>query len=306
MSWGIMGVLLAFATGWLWAVGLQPNGTLLPATVASVALVASLFGAFRQARQNTGRNSVTEQNPQQPATTPVVAQNLVSSIPLTDEELRRQLEQETIRTRALIEGQESERRRISQDLHDGVGQMLTAIKIHVSELLEHPERLPEVKALIEQTRDEIRHISNNLMPNVLMDFGLYAGLKLIAKNTTLHSGLPVRLRYESSADLRLRSELEITLYRIAQEAVNNALKYARASQLEIQFLPTEQHYILRVLDNGIGVKAQPQKAKGGQGLQTMQQRATLMGGNLRIVSSLARGTRVTVRVPRGEAALASI
>jgi signal transduction histidine kinase len=220
---------------------------------------------------------------------------------LSAQQLNNQIEQDKVRTLSLIEGQESERRRISQELHDGVGQMLTAIKIHLGMATDSPEALEQAKALVEQTKDEIRNISNNLMPSVLLDFGLHAALKLLAKNTSIHSGLPLQLQYALSPEERFLPEVEITLYRIAQEAVNNAIKYARATRLSISVLRTPRHLILRVCDNGIGLKSTQQRKSeksGGLGLGTMKQRASLLGGRLDVATSLARGTRITVRIPR--------
>ncbi|RCR65586.1 ATP-binding protein [Larkinella punicea] len=225
----------------------------------------------------------------------------------TEEKYRLQIAEETVRSAGLLEGQEEERRRFARELHDGIGQMLTGLKLHAEKLKvipfpepKHRQRFEELCELIYDVIQTTRQTSHNLMPSVLGDFGLGATLQLLAEQTTRSSGIEVI--FEGDRDeSRLPPAVEIGLYRIAQEALNNAIKHAQAQKIRISWQRAPK-IVLAVEDNGKGfsVKSTPKYEKGIQpinGLENMRTRARLMNGDLTITSKLKKGTKVTVTLP---------
>jgi signal transduction histidine kinase len=225
----------------------------------------------------------------------------------TEEKYRLQIVEDTVRSAGLLEGQEEERRRFARELHDGIGQMLTGLKLHAEKLKVIPfpepkqrQRFEELCELIYDVIQTTRQISQNLMPSVLGDFGLGAALQLLTEQTARSSGIEVI--FEGVRDeKRLSPAVEIGLYRIAQESLNNAIKHADAQKIRINW-QRDPKIVLTVEDNGKGfsVKSAPKYEKGIQptnGLENMRTRARLMNGELTITSKLKKGTKVTVNLP---------
>ncbi|MGZ5585008.1 MAG: MHYT domain-containing protein [Usitatibacter sp.] len=210
-------------------------------------------------------------------------------------------------TRKLVEMQESERRRLSRELHDRVGQNLTALGINLDILrsqggaLERPElrtRLDDSIALVESTADAIENVMGELRPPLLDEHGLLAALQWHAKQFSQRTGIEVTVRGEESAK-RPRPEAEITLFRIAQEALTNVAKHAGAGHVELLLGRSDGECTLSVIDDGAGMDAA--RAHGssaqGQGIVTMRERAEAAGGRLEIRSLPNDGTHVKVGVP---------
>lgn len=227
----------------------------------------------------------------------------------TEEKYQLQLAEETIRSAALMEGQEEERRRFARELHDGIGQMLTGLKLHAEKLktttaslLDDKQRgrFAELCELIYDTIQTTRQVSHNLMPSTLSDFGLGASLYLLAEQTGRASG--VAIVYDGNREgPRLPPAVEIGLYRIAQEALNNAVKYAEAGQICIQLQQTTRQIMLTVEDDGKGFtlktssKANRQPASVS-GLDNMRTRARLLNGEISIRSKPQKGTKIKVSI----------
>ncbi|GAB3994928.1 hypothetical protein GCM10028807_33750 [Spirosoma daeguense] len=225
----------------------------------------------------------------------------------TEEKYRLQLSETTIRSAALLEGQEEERRRFARELHDGIGQMLTGLKLHAEKLkstvtLEEKQRqrFAELCDLIADTIQTTRQISYNLMPSTLSDFGLGATLHLLAEQTARSSG--VNVIFDGNREgKRLSPAIEIGLYRIAQEALHNAIKYADAQLIRITLRQDSRKLGLAVEDDGKGfsIRSLPKKENDSlivNGLDNMQTRARLLQGNLTISSRLKKGTTVKVSI----------
>lgn len=217
---------------------------------------------------------------------------------------QQQLSEQRIRMASLVQGQEDERRRLSRDLHDGIGQMLTGLKLLVENLhsvhllpVTEQRTYASLKGLVVKIIQETRHVSNNLMPPVLSDFGLEPALRYVAEQTGQESGLPVRV-FSQGADMRLDQSMEIGLYRIAQEALTNATTHSGASEIDVELRIRENRLLLAVSDNGCGVgAAQGDAVLNGQGLHNMRQRARLMDGVFRLISQPGQGTRIVVTIP---------
>ena len=225
----------------------------------------------------------------------------------TEEKYQLQLSEDTVRSAALLEGQEEERKRFARELHDGIGQMLTGLKLHAEKLkstavLDEKQRtrFAELCDLIYDIIQTTRQISYNLMPPTLGDFGLGATLRLLTEQTTRSSGIDVVFAGDQG-EQRLSPAMEIGLYRIAQEALHNAVKYADAQTIRITLQQDARKLVLAVEDNGKGFSVKP-SPKDGQilpivnGLDNMRTRARLLNGELRITSTPKKGTSVKVSI----------
>lgn len=211
-------------------------------------------------------------------------------------------EKETALTRqksqALIEGQEKERERISRDLHDGIGQLLTALRLQIGLIKNIDEvKQHELIAILDDTIIEVRRISNNSMPSVLIDFGLEAGLKhLIDYINKLTPNINIQLFYINDArEHKSPYEIRINLYRIAQEAINNALKYAKATEISVSVFRDDTSIRMQIVDNGIGIK--DEDIGKGKGMINMKERATMLNGVFEIESSPKEGTSLYIEIP---------
>jgi PAS domain S-box-containing protein len=209
----------------------------------------------------------------------------------------------------LIEAQEMERRYIAQELHDQVSSNLTALSINLSivnsqlppelsEKLGH--RLNDAQTLIETTVDRIRGMSADLSPLILEGYGLDATLRSYAQHFTERTGIAAEVQ-QKGAPVRLKSEEELALYRIVQEALTNVAKHAQASQVTIIQEMLEHTFRLVIMDNGIGFdpdNIQASAEQGTLGLLSIRDRAESIDGRLQIESSPGKGTRVIVELKR--------
>lgn len=202
---------------------------------------------------------------------------------------QQRLNEQRIRLSSVVQGQEEERKRLSRELHDGIGQMLTALKL-LSENIRSAGQLTEkdqgtfanLKALLVRTIQETRNVSNNLMPPVLSDFGLVSALRQLTDQQDKQSGTSVTLR-TSLTNERFGQPVEIGLYRIVQEAVNNAIKHAGATDIEVCLEQRLDRLFLRIADDGCGISAGP-KRNTAQGLHNMRERARLLDGTFRLTT----------------------
>jgi PAS domain S-box-containing protein len=195
---------------------------------------------------------------------------------------------------SFLNGQEEERKRLARELHDGIGQLLSALKIQLS--------MQAVSAEIQRSVDlimrETVRINNNLMPLVLQDFGLEAGLRqLIEKNRELSQA--DMYFYCDLKGMRFSPELEIGVFRITQEATSNALKYAQAQQISVQLTLQQDELLLMIEDDGLGFDpaVKMKRLEKGFGLFNMHYRAETLQGQLQIESSPGRGCLIHVVIP---------
>jgi signal transduction histidine kinase len=227
----------------------------------------------------------------------------------TEEKYQLQVAEKKVRTAALMEGQEDERRRFARELHDGIGQMLTGVRLHAEKLRQVPfpeekqrKRFEELRSLIQETIQTTRQVAFNLMPSVLGDFGLEAALQLLADQVASASGVKISFA-GSGEEKRLPPATEIALYRIGQEALHNAIKHAQATRVEVQLSRENGGAVLRIEDNGKGFnpeKTIPKQGRQlvGSGLENMRTRADLLGGDLAMASKPGKGTRVVITLEK--------
>jgi signal transduction histidine kinase len=197
---------------------------------------------------------------------------------------------------ALVQGQEEERSRLSKDIHDGAGPLLTSIKLQLSALKIEEEEKGKLKQMIDETITEMRRISYNLMPSVLLDFGVGSAIKNLVESLSKSAKCNIFFVDDTrKKDGKITPEINVALYRIAQEALNNSVKHADASTIKISITEFPEKVSLYVFDNGTGFKSDAEN-KSGSGLKNMRERVSLLNGEIFINSDDA-GTTVEVEIP---------
>ena len=219
----------------------------------------------------------------------------------TESELRRMSSQ--VRT-----AQEQERKYLSRDLHDQVGQMLTGLRMELSSMAskhadsesELTSRIVHAKGIVEQTLRLVRNIAMLLRPSMLDDLGLTPALAWLVKEISRSSGIEIEADMDPVLDL-LPDTHRTCLYRVVQEALTNVSKHAGAHTIDVSLKATGEWVIGTIADNGCGFDATAIRREG-LGLVGMEERVRELGGHVRIISTLGQGTRVEFRLPIPRAA----
>lgn len=208
-------------------------------------------------------------------------------------------------SRRVLEAQEQERRRVAIELHDELGQSLTAIKINL-QLGERfkdqapPDLYQENIRIVEDALQQVRSLATGLRPSMLDDLGLAPALKWMAEQSASRAGFVVQFHHERMLE-RLAPEIETACFRIVQEALTNITRHAQASMVQINLWHEEGDMVLTVIDDGQGFDtvAMRERATTGAslGVLGMQERATLLGGQLDIRSTPGQGSTVELRCP---------
>jgi two-component system sensor histidine kinase DegS len=221
-------------------------------------------------------------------------------------EIEKKINQQKFRSVLILEGQEEERKRIAMDIHDGIGQMLTSLKYQIESIdLNQNEKarqkIAELDHLIKDIIREVRKVTFNLKPTVLGDYGLQAGLNVfiqeIKKLTTID------LQYRTSGAIpRLPQKIENNIFRIIQEAINNAIKYSEAGRITVSLKQVENDLIITVKDDGKGfdtkiAESRSSNLDSGRGFFNMYERTEYVNGNLEIQSEPGQGTTVSLTMP---------
>lgn len=198
---------------------------------------------------------------------------------------------------AALESQESERKRVAADLHDGIGAMLSAVRMNLGTLARtesvNAETIQPVKTMLDETIESVRKISRDLLPSTLEKFGLNVALKEMCER--FQSLTEAGITYtEHGEAVPMEKSREIFVFRIVQELINNALKHAHASAISVQVTWDSQLTIV-VTDNGKGFS--PDVQPKGLGLFNMQNRARVLHGTFIIESNTSSGTKATLTVP---------
>jgi len=219
-----------------------------------------------------------------------------------------EISQQKILSAKVLEAEEQERKRIAREMHDGIGQMLTALKFNIQSINHSDEqmikvKLQEVNDLVVNLIKGVRIATFNLTPPELTDYGIASALGKMAQELQKLTGKTIQFQKKAEYDIRLDSIVESNLYRIVQEAVNNALKYAQAENILISLTQTSDMLSIVVDDDGKGfdkVKLKKQIAKDsgtGMGMTFMQERVNFIHGRLFVTSQPGKGTRITINLP---------
>ncbi|MFJ9589322.1 HAMP domain-containing sensor histidine kinase [Streptomyces acidicola] len=233
-----------------------------------------------------------------PGQRPVVAgQGEVAELIATFNTMLDRLEEERATSSArALSAQEAERRRVAQELHDEVGQTLTAVLLQLKRVAGHApsdlrEELHQVQETTRGSLDEIRRIARRLRPGVLDELGLASALKALTAEFT-SPGLTVQHHLDTDLP-RLGHETELVLYRVAQEGLTNTARHAHARRAELALNHTATGVELRIRDDGHGIGDAPE----GAGIHGMRERALLIGADLTVGSGPEGGTEVRLAVP---------
>lgn len=223
-------------------------------------------------------------------------------------DLRNSTEQLQAMSRRLVDVQESERRQFSRELHDRVGQNLTALSISLDILKTQiadngneafRSRLNDASALLESTAGAIENVMSELRPPMLDDYGLLPALQWYANEFSGRTGIQVRVDGDERMH-RLKQASEIGLFRIAQEALNNVAKHAHAKRVDITLEHSDSQFMLSISDDGAGldpVSVPAPKRRPGLGMMMMRERTQAVGGQFEVAAAPGGGTRVVVRIP---------
>jgi signal transduction histidine kinase len=208
----------------------------------------------------------------------------------------------------VIQTGDRERASIARELHDSTAQTLAALLLELSVLAgENADprlavRITTVRSIVSDVLDEVRLLAHTVHPRVLDDLGLVAALQLLARESLERGN--VLVTYDGPPKIEpIDASCASALYRVAQEAVANAIRHARAKVISIRVAAREGEVELEVTDNGIGFNAgDVERRRPGMGLFTMRERAALVGGRLAVHSGAGEGTRVVATVPMTAAA----
>ncbi len=197
----------------------------------------------------------------------------------------------------MLQTQEETARRFSHELHDELGQSLAAVR---SNLVRRGDESFELRradcvTLVDQAIANVRELSQLLRPVILDDFGLDASLRWLTEKFAQR--VQVEMVYESELEMRLRSDLETHLFRIAQEALTNIARHSKATKVKVQLTTEQDRLQLVVEDNGCGLPAEREKSRQSLGLTGMRARARECGGRLELQTVRPRGLRVVVNTP---------
>ena len=204
--------------------------------------------------------------------------------------------------RRLNESLEGETRRIARALHDESGQLLAAVHIQLLQLARHlappaQASLRDIEALLEQIEQQLRNFSHDLRPTVLDDYGLLPALQSLAERFSKRFGTPVSV--DSKPMPRMTKTTEAAMYRVAQEALNNVARHAKATRVHIRLWMSPGELHCRIRDDGVGFDpaALPRASKNALGIIGIRERLNVLGGSLEIQSAPQQGTELKIEVP---------
>ena len=226
------------------------------------------------------------------------------------EQLEERVRERTFEVRSLFErlvtAQEEERRRIARDIHDQVGQQMTALRMHLEALRSQAaakstlaEQAERTQRLAEEIDQSIDFLSWQLRPAALDHLGLSAALQNLVTGWSERFAMAADFAVHGVDDMRLGRDVESNLYRIAQEALHNVAKHAGATHVSLYLAQQNGSLLMLVEDNGRGFDADSASAavNGSMGLINMRERAALVGGSLEMESAAGQGTSIYVRIP---------
>ena len=225
----------------------------------------------------------------------------------SNEQLRREMAEREALRRKLLYAQEEERRRIARELHDQMGQNLTALNVGLKSLLDRPSRsglgsrVQHLQELATQTARDLHRVAVELRPAALDDLGLVKAIRALTETWSTRYGIEVDLEAEQYKPAGISSEIETILYRIIQEALNNVAKHSGATRVALVLRRTADHVHAIIEDDGRGFDARvaPQSGNGSGrlGLLGIQERLGIVGGNFKIESAPERGATLLIRIP---------
>ncbi|WP_053978041.1 PAS domain-containing sensor histidine kinase [Mangrovimonas xylaniphaga] len=225
---------------------------------------------------------------------------------LTKQRYEEKMSQQKLISSKIIENQEQEQNRIAKDIHDGIGQMLTGLKFNLESIdLKDVEKtrlkIENLKEVAANIILGVRVATFNLTPPELTDYGVASALSKLVTELVKFTGKTIKFFNKSNFNQRLDALVEINIYRITQEAINNAIKYANSTHIIVMLSHSDHILSITVDDDGVGFDASNVKTSnldsGGMGMTFMRERVTYINGRLFVNSSSETGTRITLNVP---------
>ena len=212
----------------------------------------------------------------------------------SSEELKNSLEQQHQLSQYIEQVRENERVSISRELHDDLGQALTAVKIDLGIIKQKIQdddvvlRMNKVTALVSETIKTVQRLTSQLRPEIIDDLGLVAAIEWYTKEFAERTGIEVFL--DLDFDITISPDHSLTLFRIMQESLTNIARHARATHVEVSLYENEESVHFRIADNGIGITGDEIKSKKSFGIMSMKERAASLGGSFEIYSENDNGT----------------
>ncbi|HEY4618116.1 MAG TPA: ATP-binding protein [Flavobacterium sp.] len=225
---------------------------------------------------------------------------------LNAENIADKINQQKIISSKIVENQENEQNRIAREIHDGIGQMLTGLKfslesINLDDKEKAAQKIEYLKKLSLDIIKGVRTATFNLMPPELSDHGIVSSLSKLCQELSKLTGKNIQFYNKTSFDKRLDSLIEINIYRLTQEAINNAIKYAESSHIVVQLSHSNSILSIIIDDNGKGFDAaeveKKRNSESGMGLLFMKERIQYINGRVFINSIPGEGTRITFNIP---------
>lgn len=225
----------------------------------------------------------------------------------TKERHKKQIEQQKLKAALLLEGQETERRRIAREIHDGIGQLITGLKFQLETMKANasaltPEKIATVSDITANLIKEVRRVSHNLTPTVLSDYGFVTAIETLVKDLNKHTGSEIKFENITKFSGRLRKYIEVNLYRIIQEALTNAVKYSQADNIQVSLAEDNNLIQIIIEDDGIGFDEHEDtpeadiQALTGHGIINMRERARLINAGFFIDTRQGKGTTIKIEV----------
>jgi two-component system NarL family sensor kinase len=208
----------------------------------------------------------------------------------------------------IIEAQESERRRVARDLHDGINQILSSIQFRLKSAEEKDttkknplvKQISEARMLLEEAIQEVRRISQNLRPSILDDLGLIAAVRSVCEEFVERCKIQIDTDFSGIVG-RLPDNIELVLFRTIQESLNNIEKHSAATHVDLHLVMKDAYVEALIRDNGRGFDhfslVEKRKNHRGLGLDGMKERVTYLGGTVEVTSKAPKGTEVIVQIP---------
>lgn len=230
---------------------------------------------------------------------------------LTKQNYEERMQQKQLQASQIVEGQEEERKRIAKDIHDGIGQMLTALKfniesININQKEKTKEKIAYLKTLASDLIKGVRTATFNLTPPELEDHGIFPALQKMTTELSKLTGKNILFENKTEENIRFDSLAETNIYRVTQEAVNNAIKYSDANYILVTINHADGLLSVVIDDDGKGFdpsvldKVAKKNSEGGMGVFFMKERISYINGRLFINSIPGEGTRVTINYKVGK------
>ncbi len=197
--------------------------------------------------------------------------------------------------RSLVDGEEKERARLSKELHDGLGPILTSLRMQIQATELNQTIKNDLLNRMDETIREVRNMSNNLMPSVLKDFGAGEAIGNLVKQLSENSDVEIMYKNDMHPNSQIHDEVQITLYRVTQEAINNALKHSNCQEIKISISEFDEYIGLFVFDNGEGFDLN--QVNNGNGIRNIHERIKLVNGKIEMTSDPS-GTKMEIEIPK--------